>query len=325
MRKNSISAAAIVGAIVLFYACDMLEKDALPEPEQFAATEFVTFSGGAVVFNLADIVKPVSEAASEVVEQPKDGKLVVLGEQLFKYTPAAGAATDKVVFRTTFSGSTKERLDEITFRMEAPENARDSLDLPCTIIASDDFYEAKTDDPVEVDVLNNDYICPSLALPANPVTIVEPPSLGSVVVNARGFTFTPPQGEMSTVDSVLYQLCSGGAAPVCAMAVVYLQIGDAPVEDCDIKALPDYFYLVDSMHTGPDIEVDILANDQLCGLQLVPEIVLSPVNGSAVIDEQNRLVYSDFGSLESADSLRYIICDDADFCSETLVTIEREQ
>jgi hypothetical protein len=424
MKGMKIHASIFLLGLALIYGCDVLETDSLPEPDASASTDLVTLSGGAIVFSLTDIVNPTSDATSQITLGPSSGKLESLGGQLFRYVPNfSSTGADKAVFKTTFSGRSTQRLDTINFEVKSVSNAQDSLGLPCTIIAADDYRMIRTESPVEIDVLSNDYICSALSLPSSPISILQLPKYGTISVSERGFMFTKQPSITSKVDTVIYKVCSSGSSPVCAWGLVYLELGDvagpcnsditlgddhivftqattgtmaisvfendticdptkiksfnitqqpefgaAAVlqldsgivtyelfdddfigEDkftytvcdtnnqcysaevyvtksaCFITARDDHFYISDTLHVEADQAIfEILFNDQLCSEDLLPVIVMEPQHGSAVIDQNNHLVYSDFSSLEQLDSLSYKLCSGSDTCSEATVLIQRE-
>ncbi|MEQ9099752.1 MAG: Ig-like domain-containing protein [Imperialibacter sp.] len=422
MNQIKTHASIFLLALVVAFGCDTLDVDSLPEPAATASTELVTLPGGAIVFSLSDIVKPTSDATSQIALGPSSGTLESLGGQLFRYVPGfASPGKDRTVFKTTFSGSSTQRLDTISFEVKAASNAQDSLGLPCTIIAADDFRRITTESPVQIDVLSNDFVCSSLTLANPPISVVHMPEYGTISVTERGFTFTKQPSITAKVDTVIYKVCSAGSAPVCAWGVVYLELGDTAsscdislsddqVEltqgvggttlinvfendtlcelsnigsfsitqqpefgvatihqpdsgvvtyklvsgdfagedkftykvcdtdnqcysadvyltrsECMIAARDDHFYISDTLHVDADEAIiEILFNDELCSEDLMPVIVMEPQHGSALIDQNNHLVYSDFSSLEQLDSLRYKLCDGFEVCSEATVLIQRE-
>lgn len=408
--------------LVAVYSCDVLQTDTLPEPAPVSSVRLVTLAGGAVIFDLAEIVQPTSDATTSLAEAPRSGSLEPLGGNLFRYMPyQAVAGSDRVIFKTTFSSSRGHRTDTVRFEVKAPRNASDSLDLPCTIIAADDHASVPSAEPVQVNVLSNDFVCDAITLNTPPVTLLKLPAHGAVTMNNTGFVYTKNAGVDMVVDTVVYKVCGQGATAVCGIGIVYLQVGSfggqcswdagddfaefgltdtsgqldifvfandticdtgkiksltigqqpqhgaAAVADvtaghlvyelfdenfvgtdqfsytvcntdsqcftasvtvsrpqCALAARDDHFYIVDSLHASSGVAImEILYNDQLCGEDLTPVIIEGPHHGSASIDENNYLVYSDFSSLQHLDSLRYRLCNGQQVCSEARVLIEK--
>jgi len=325
MNRMNLHASIFLGALGVAVSCDTLDVDSLPQPDATASTELVTLTGGAIVFSITDIVQPSSNATTEIALGPSQGKLEQLDGQLFRYAPSfAASGDDKAVFKTTFTGLSTQRLDTINFRVREARNAQDSLDLPCTIIAVDDYYTVRSESQVLMSVIDNDYVCPSLLLAGISISVVKQPEWGTLSMNEAGFTYSKQQGVTAPTDSILYKICDKGSGSVCSFALAQVIFTPEDIVDtvCIREAVDDLREILWNDIDGR-ISIDVLANDTICDFsQLISlTVIQQPEFGHATVN-QDSISYelSNLG-FTGTDEFDYQICFDDQECYTATVTV----
>lgn len=198
--------------------------------------------------------------------------------------------------------------------------------------AQNDFSTTTLNNNVTITVLNNDSDPDGDDLV---VTIVSPPSNGSVVVNGDGsITYSPDNGFVGT-DLFTYQICDDGTPALCDEATVTIIVNEisnnnAPVANDDSES---------GIENGVNVLISILLNDtdadgnpsafsgHTVDLNLLEAGLQSTFTGTSpdVLWSYN----STFGTLscdpgqdvEGTVSLTYELCDSDGLCDQATVTV----
>jgi len=149
-------------------------------------------------------------------------------------------------------------------------------------------------------------------------TPVSGPSNGTLTLNANGsYTYTH-NGDPTTSDSFVYEVCD--TEPLCATATVSLTITEAnnpPVANDDFGSVAEGGML--NMATpgvlGNDSDPD---NDQLI---VTTTPVTPPIHGLLTLNADGAYTYAHDGSETTGDSFVYQVCDAAAFCATATVRL----
>ena len=278
------------------------------------------FEGGsiaiAVLDNDTDPQPNLDTASVTVVSGPSNGATMVSAiTGVVTYTPNTNFyGSDLFEYRVCdLDGFCDQALVTITVN---PVN-----DAP--VVQSDVAVTAE-DTPITTVVLANDsdpLDAPSGIDPTS-VTILTPPSNGSVVVNPASGTVTyTPNPDFNGVDFYVYQACDLGVPlpALCDPASVLVTV--TPVNDVPIA-------LDDAVTTTEDVPVAIavLANDSdVEDGTLVPSSVVvltSPANGSALVNPTTGVItYTPALHYNGPDAFSYQACDSDGACDAATVNL----
>ncbi|WP_034609950.1 Ig-like domain-containing protein [Cellulomonas sp. URHD0024] len=141
------------------------------------------------------------------------------------------------------------------------------------------------------------------------VTLLTPPAAGNAVVSTSGsFTFTPPA---NTADVFTFgvQVCDDATDRLCDQATVTATI--APVAQPDAAATT----------AGIPVTFPLTVND-LGGVGS-PVVVVSPVDGTAVVEPDGRATYTPDAGFTGDDTFQYQVCAtaEANLCTIGTVTV----
>ncbi len=305
--------------IAVFTSCDSLETDSFPEPASSQTREFVTRPGGAISFDLGDLIQSGEEVNSTIAQEPAYGIIQSLGNNRFTYHPSGLSSTDQVVFESVFVLSGRQRSDTINFRVVELGSEGDTTGVVCGIIASGDFFEVPGEEPVMFDVLANDEICPELELDDQSLSILHGPSLGVAEVNGLQLVYsTNANAELNTVDTLAYTVCSKGNPQMCASALVFVYLGEIG-NNCEYRVLENDVVTFAPV-TGTNVmNINVFENDSICTFYPISSFeVTQPQNGEVhIVDGQNgiisyELLNTDF---KGEEEFEYEVCFTDDSCN----------
>jgi gliding motility-associated-like protein len=173
-------------------------------------------------------------------------------------------------------------------------------------VAVDDNVSTDEDTPIIIPVTNNDYDVDGVIVPSS-VTVVTPPTNGSVINNGNGTVTYIPGPNYNGNDSFVYSVCDNGLPVLCDTATVFININavnDPPIAVNDFTGTGQ----------GVPVDVDVKVNDSDVDGNIVPSsvtIVDQPNNGTATVNPLTGVVtYTPNPSFIGTDTLAYSICDD---------------
>ena len=152
-------------------------------------------------------------------------------------------------------------------------------------VANFDTTSTPPNTPVVIDVVSNDSD-PEGDLDPSSITVIDPPTNGTVAVNPDGSVTYTPNTDFSGIDTFSYQICDGGIpAPVlCDTALVIVTAGDlvfdlalsktlAPGQPAQVDIGDEIHYLISVTNEGNFIATNVEVTDHI-----PPGLVLSPNN-----------------------------------------------
>lgn len=168
----------------------------------------------------------------------------LLGTNTYNYAPAIGAKTSYSLMLYNVSLQDHDEIilsvnDEGVAHIETPEcdatNNRSEISFSSAVIAADDFAQTLPQQPVEINVLENDIIPASCSDPA--ISIVTAPLKGDAVFNGNVLEYRSRSG-FTGPDSLTYKVSCGNYEGV---AKVYIRIIEYPdnISDADCYVDPD--------------------------------------------------------------------------------------
>jgi len=181
-------------------------------------------------------------------------------------------------------------------------------------IAEDDIASTPEDVAVVIPVLINDYDPDGYLVPGS-VTVVTPPTNGTVTVMPDGSMVYTPNADWNGNDSYTYQVCDDDG--LCDDATVTILVGD--VNDPPVA--------VDDALPGSEdtpINVVVLSNDYDIDGMLMPgtvAVLTAPLHGSTAVLADGTVTYSPDLDWNGVDSFRYQVCDDDGLCDDAWVVI----
>ncbi|MEQ9285952.1 MAG: Ig-like domain-containing protein, partial [Cyclobacteriaceae bacterium] len=248
------------------------------------------------------------------VTPPSNGTLVLNPDGTFTYTPDdMFNGTDSFVYEVCDNG-TPSVCDQATVTITVgPVN-----DPP---VAVNDEAETDFETPVSGNLISNDEDPDGDDLVIN-TTPVNPPSNGTLVINPDGtFTYTPDDGFVGS-DEFTYEVCDNGTPTICSQATVSITVNstnEAPEAADDVAA-------TDSI---TPVEGNVLDNDtdpNGDNLTVNPVPVISPMNGTLVLNPDGSYIYTPDPQFEGEDTFEYEVCDDGvpSLCTtaEVVITVE---
>jgi len=167
--------------------------------------------------------------------------------------------------------------------------------------ANDDFADTDGTNPVVIDVLAND-TDPDGPLNVGSVTIVTPPTHGSVSVNPTGEVTYTPLARFDGTDSFTYFILdeAGARSNIAKVTIIVHQ----PKANDDFATTP----------AGQKVTIPVLANDHDPDGALLPEsatIVKPPSHGSATVNPSTGAIdYTPASGFVGTDTLKYVVADE---------------
>jgi len=229
----------------------------------------------------------------------------LLEDNCFKYTPLPGIDGVDTVY--IYGSDAFGALDTIVAYIIVTD------DCDTYFEAIDDETDTNVNEPVTINVLENDNNNSDCKLGDLALSIVSQPSNGTVTINADGtFEYTPNEDFVGQ-DSFEYEVC---CLSVCDVAIVTININDAmPMANNDQV----------STEENVPVTINILENDdpffQNCDIDdLTIEIVSAPFSGLVAIFSIDSIVYTPNENFVGEDSFEYEVCC-ADVCDIALVSV----
>ncbi|WP_131588685.1 cadherin-like domain-containing protein [Mycolicibacterium phlei] len=247
---------------------------------------------------------PISDADGdpltiEVGTEPEYGALTIHEDGTFTYTPTANYNGDDSFTYTVTDGKGGTATGTITITV-TPVN-----DDPT---AEDDTFTFDEDHQIESSVTVHDVDGDSLT-----VTLDDPPSNGTLDLNADGtFTYTPNANYHGT-DSFTYTVSDGKGGIATGTVTFNIQpVNDAPVAYNDNFTVPEEGTLQDSV-IGNDIDVD--------GDSITVSLVDGPKNGTLTLNPDGSFTYVPNVDFYGTDTFTYEASDGELTSNTALVTI----
>lgn len=237
------------------------------------------------------------------VSGPSNGTVVIQPNGDFTYTPGSSFVGVDVFTYSICDDGVPSLCDEaeVTIIVLPDYNGPDN-DPP---FAGDDFALTPQEVAVSDNLLPNDY-----DINGDPITLnttpISGPSNGTVIIQSNGdYTYTPGTGFIGT-DQFVYEICDDGTPNLCAQATAYITVypdNNPPVAVNDFNNT-----LVDTPVSGSVITNDSDPdNDDLI---VNPTPVITPSNGSVLIQSNGDYVYTPTGGFVGEDTFTYVVCDD---------------
>jgi len=247
---------------------------------------------------------PISDADGdpltiEVGTEPEYGALTIHEDGTFTYTPTTNYNGDDSFTYTVTDGKGGTATGTITITI-TPVN-----DDPT---AEDDTFTFDEDHQIESSVTVHDVDGDSLT-----VTLDDPPSNGTLDLNADGtFTYTPNPNYHGT-DSFTYTVSDGKGGIATGTVTFNIQpVNDAPIAHNDNFTVPEEGTLQDSV-IGNDIDVD----DDSITVSLVD----GPKNGTLTLNPDGSFTYVPNVDFYGTDTFTYEASDGELTSNTALVTI----
>ena len=173
-------------------------------------------------------------------------------------------------------------------------------------MAVDDPVTTDEDNPITVDVLNNDSD-PDGTLDPSSVSVQNGPSNGTISIDPTTGEITySPNPNFNGTDSFSYQVCDNGSPALCDTATVTITVD--PVNDAPI-AIDDVATTDEDMA----VAVDVLVNDTDPDGALDPssvQVITGPSNGTVNVNPTTGVVtYTPDPNFHGTDSFDYVVCD----------------
>jgi len=250
---------------------------------------------------------PVTPTANGSVTISPNGNIL--------YTPNTGfIGTDTFVYSICDDG-TPSLCDQTTVIILVLDDVNGPDNDPP--FAGDDFAFTPKNQPVDGNLLPNDYDPNGDNIILN-VTPISGPSNGTVAISPDGsFTYTPNTDYVGP-DQFVYRICDDGVPSLCAQATAYITVypfNNPPVAADDINNT-----LVNTPVPG-----NVLTNDfDPDGDAItVTSTVTPPTNGSVTLNPNGSYVYTPNTGFTGEDTFVYQICDNGDpqLCDQAKVTI----
>ncbi|MFP3914775.1 MAG: Ig-like domain-containing protein, partial [Actinomycetota bacterium] len=249
--------------------------------------------------NDSDADQPLTDLTVEVVSDPANGSLALLGDGVIRYTPNLNFNGEDTFTYQVNDGTALSNEATVTVTVD-PVN-----DAP---VANDDSVPGLANTPLDIDVLANDTDVDGDDLIVASIT---QPDNGSVAVagDSKSVTYTPDPG-FDGEDTFTY-LASDGVAPSNEATVTVNLDNEAPVAGDDNA----------QTHAGDPVNIDVLDNDSdPDGHDLSVQNLSNPANGSVVLESDDTITYTPDPGFAGVDTFTYEATDGVD-SDEATVTV----
>ncbi|MFN8340587.1 MAG: Ig-like domain-containing protein [Cyclobacteriaceae bacterium] len=270
------SVAALAAAAILLSSCDVTHSDVVNQPGTTLTAKSVYMTpNSSGIIDLQSMVKTTEPVTFKVTSQPVKGSLQPYGKSLLKYTLADSSyvGEDKFVFTITGSNNVILGTDTLGIIVKS-----DTTNMPCTMLAQNDFFYEITKDTV-IDVLSNDFFCKvdrsqlkvtiaSVEMNGSPVFL---PYYGTATVLANGNVKYVPGGQYQGADKFVYMVekpenvPNQGDPKVTTLGFVYLTGGSSCSKN---MRLHDDVFTFDVNPAGLSdttwFFLPVTANDSMC-------------------------------------------------------------
>ncbi len=266
---------------------------------------------GNVLTNAGDVENHTLSVTTSPVTNTGNGTIILNANGTYTYTPYTNFfGVDSFVYEVCDNGtpvacSTASVTINIVKENDAP-------------IAVNDTETATEDISLNGNIATNDSDVEGDNLTVNtmPITLTQNGALSLLVTGS--YTYTPNVDFYGT-DTFEYEICDDGSPILCDTASVTIDV--MPVNDAPIP-LPDTL----SMFANSSIQDNVLLNDsdiENDGLITMTTPVVSPSNGTLIIQSNGNIDYTPNSNFVGTDSFTYEVCDSGTpiMCDTETVTI----
>ncbi|WP_165358926.1 Ig-like domain-containing protein [Spirosoma sordidisoli] len=255
---------------------------------------------------------------------PSVGTAVISPNGSYTYTPPAGF-TGVVTFcytATSTAGTSGSSCVTINVNPSPSPNGNDSP------IANNDATQTTAGKPVVIAVLAND-TDPNSATTVNGQlnlpTILSQPSQGTAVPNADGtITYTPP-ANFTGVVTFPYQVCDKASTPLCATALVTVNVLPTPPANTTLAPVAVDDALLTQVNTAKTGTVATNDSDPNSPPLALTYATGQPTNGTVVMSANGSYTYTPAPGYTGADSFTYLACNTAGLCDKATVSVLVQQ
>ncbi len=313
MKKSLRNSLIFVATCLISSSCDTFKEDATPV-QQFDELNLVVLPNSSTVVNLKEGLESFGTLTISAAKEPSLGSLSALSNTIVKYQ-ASGKLSNGQSDQFTYNvfNDANQLLGQRTYNVNLTS---DTTSLPCGVYAFPDSVSIAQNQPITINVLDNDVFCSvnkndlvfGMDLPAsNGLTEIDYPVI-------RYYPSTLFRG----TDQFVYTLMDKNK--VYASALVTISVGGADL--CPFKALADKYDLTDSTQLT-SYRLPVQLNDQKCSSAITGfRIKTGAQSGTATING-DKLIYSPNANSTGLDSVRYEICAAASgLCSQATVIIK---
>ena len=225
-------------------------------------------------------------------------------------------------------GSSFSGTDKIIYKLTSvPDSSRYAYgvvyitgDSVCNFSLKNDAYVFKapaSDSLLMLPVFQNDTLCK--AIEQYQVNLKSLPKYGQASILSHGISYkAPASATFPFNDHFIYEICKDAS---CKTARVDVTLRRDSTILCNTRARLDSIDISDiNIHS---INIDVLANDTICGNLKTLKVVRLPLYGSATVIKQ-RVSYRRDPLQKKDDSLEYEICDYNGTCSSAIVAIKQK-
>ena len=174
-------------------------------------------------------------------------------------------------------------------------------------LSNNDALTIELNKPVVINVLSNDNDPNGGPLT---VSVIEGPNNGTVIVNPDGSISYIPDSNFVGLDTLKYVICDTGMPVMCDTSIVIISVAD-PTTPASVNISP---YATDDFRNTPEntpITINVLVNDSDPDGDSIttPTIIVSPINGTAILNPDGTITYNPNNGYNGVDSFIYVICD----------------
>jgi hypothetical protein len=305
--KNFYNILTISILMFSLWACDEIKQvpDPVTPPTVTAlnsTTILYTQSNNFVAFDTKNLLNKAQGFTSLKVETtPQFGKMSFNknGLLIYKADSTKAEGTEILIYKALNSDANKDKRDTLKIIITT-----DFAKIPCNAGAIPDVFPVKINTPTILNVLRNDRFCSSI-VDSTTLEVIEKPILGTAVVENNRIKYTPKAGSEAD-DYFLYKICTGGTTPVCMIAGVRI---DVQGNSCRTLLFPDLL-IINKNATNVQI-IKVLDNDKICDNydKKSLKITVQPRFGTAVVNKNQEIEYTQTANKPALDGLEYSILD----------------
>ncbi len=251
------------------------------------------------------------------ISGPSNGSVVIGASGVITYTPNTGyVGLDSFVYEICDDGTPSLCAQTTVTILVLPDIDDPNNNPP---FAGDDFALTPQNEPVDGNLLLNDYDPDgdNIIVSTIPVT---PPSNGSVIIQPNGDYVYTPNNDYLGPDQFVYQICDDGTPSLCAFATAYITVypgNNPPVAVDDINNT-----LVNTPVDGNVITNDFDPDGDDLVVTTTP--ITPPSNGTLILNPDGSYTYTPDNGFTGADTFVYEVCDNGSpqLCDQATVTID---
>jgi hypothetical protein len=261
---------------------------------------------------------PLDLSTVEILEQPENGTAVLNPDNTITYTPNPGFfGDDELEYNVCAVNGT---CDSEPVRIEVIEVPFDQVGNQPPV-ANDDTAATGSGIPVTIPALANDFDSDGDLTAANTTVTVQPTN-GTVTVGANGDLFYTPDSTFIGTDTLTYQIQDNDG--LTDTAVVTITVTEqAPTSQPPVA--------VNDQATTPansPVTVNVLVNDTDPDDDINPAslaVITQPTNGTAIVNDQDRVIYTPNTDYVGPDTFTYQISDSEGSTATATVSITVEE